>query len=408
MSLRCISTIGLVLGLAASAQAQELSAERVATGLAAPMTVAAPPGDARLFVVEREGTIRVLQNGAVLPEPFLDIHENVRTTGEGGLLGLAFAPDFYESGRFYVYYTYPDDSTAGYLESRVARFTVVGDPATSNDADEGSEEVLYQLDQPAANHNGGTIAIRDGWLYLGLGDGGGGGGDRAQNDALDFGKMLRFDLGDVSAPWEPAHWAKGLRNPFRFSFDRATGDLYIGDVGQNAREEIDVEPAGSPGGLNYGWDVEEGSTCYNPDPGEPACGDPSLVRPVFEYPHAGSSCSGSVTGGSVYRGSAYPALDGVYFFADYCRDKFWSLRWNPSTGEAEDVVELTGTIAVTPPSASIANVTAIAEDGFGELYFVDAGGELFRLVPEPGAGGAGVAVLASLGVLRRRRAGTAR
>lgn len=406
MRLRFACTIGLALGLAAGAHGQELSAERVAAGLAAPMTVAAPDGDARLFIVERGGTIRVLVGDTVLGTAFLDISDAVCTLGEGGLLGLAFAPDYATSGHFYVYYTgsQGDEEPCESLESRVSRFTVVGDPTTSNDANEGSEQFFYRLDQPDTNHNGGTIAIRDGWLYLALGDGGGQGDpqNRAQNDASPFGKMLRFDLADTTPPWVPQHWAKGFRNPFRFSFDRETGDLYIGDVGGGVLEEIDVEPADSPGGLNYGWDVMEGTSCHEPGAGKPPCNDPIFVEPVHVYPPSGWTC---VTGGSVYRGGQYPALDGIYFFADYCRSEIWSLRWNPSTGEAEDLVTRTGTIATDV--GTIGNVAAIAEDGFGELYFVDGGGEVFKLVPAPGAGASGaaaLAALAALGARRRRRA----
>jgi glucose/arabinose dehydrogenase len=322
--------------------------------------------------------------------------------GEGGLLGLAFAPDFATSGHFYVYYTGVLGSTPPCeLESRVSRFTVNGDPASSNDASEASEQVFYRLEQPYANHNGGTIAIRDGWLYLALGDGGSGGDpeDRAQDDTSPFGKMLRFDLDDTSPPWQPQQWAKGFRNPFRFSFDRETGDLYLGDVGQDFLEEIDVEPADAGPGLNYGWDVKEGSDCYeDPDPGEPPCNDPSLVDPVFEYEHVGGGCSGAVTGGVVYRGDASPALRGRYFFGDYCRSKFWTLRWNPSTGEAEDVQDHTGAIATDV--GTIASPTGIGEDGFGEIHIADPGGEVFRLVPAPGAGALGAAAAAALAALR--------
>lgn len=396
--------VGLALGSGPAGVARaelELSAVRVAAGLAAPTYAAAPAGDPRLFVAERDGRIRVLAGGALLPEPFLDITTRVADDGEGGLLGLAFAPDYAASGAFYVYYTAP---RSGGLRSVLSRFAVSGDPASSNDADEASEEILFEIDQPQANHNGGTIAIREGWLYLGLGDGGGGGdpNDLAQSDASLLGKMLRFALTGAPGPWTPEVWAKGLRNPFRFSFDRATGDLYIGDVGQDAREEIDAERADDPGGRNYGWDVEEGSLCFDPDPaaGEPPCGDPSLVRPIFEYAHEGDGCSGSVTGGAVYRGDASPALHGRYFFADYCRNRIFSLRWNRETGEAEDALEHTG--AVPADVGSIARVSAIAEDAAGELYFVDlAGGELFRLVPEPGAGA--LAALAGLALLAAGR-----
>jgi glucose/arabinose dehydrogenase len=394
--------LGVAIGLAPAAGAQlELSAVRVASGLLAPIYAAAPPGDPRLFILERAGRIRVLAGGALLPAPFLDIVSRVSGAGEGGLLGLAFAPDYAESGVFYVHYT--ASRTPVGIQTRVSRFTALGDPAVSNDADEDSEVILYSLDQPFDNHNGGTIAIRDGWLYLGLGDGGSGGDpqDRAQDDASPFGKMLRFDLADPGVPWTPEVWAKGLRNPFRFSFDRATGDLYLGDVGQDRREEVNVEPADSPGGLNYGWDVEEGSLCFDPKEGKPPCDDPSLVRPVFEYAHQGNTCSGAVTGGAVYRGNASPALRGRYFFADYCRDRIWSLRWNRETGAAEDVLEHTGEIPAD--EGSIARVTAIVEDAAGELHFVELnGGEVFRLVPEPGAGALGIAAFGVLVSLRRR------
>lgn len=393
-------------GLAPGARAQpELSAVRVASGLAAPMYVAAPAGDPRLFVLERAGRIRVVSAaGALLETPYLDITGRVDTAGEGGLLGLAFEPDFAASGHFFVYYTAPDAAAASGLESRVSRFTAIGQPSASSQADPDSEAIFFRLDQPYSNHNGGTIAIRDGWLHLGLGDGGSGGDpeDRAQDDGSPFGKMLRFDLADETPPWQPEVWAKGFRNPFRFSFDRATGDLYVGDVGQSTREEIDAERADFPGGGNYGWDVEEGTLCFEPGDEKPPCGDPSLIEPIFEYAHGELPCRAAVTGGAVYRGRAYPSLRGLYFFADYCKDRIWSLRWNRDTNEVSELVERTGQIPAD--EGSIARVVAIAEDAAGELYFVDAdGGELFRLVPEPGAAAASAAALAALAGLRAGR-----
>jgi glucose/arabinose dehydrogenase len=391
--------LAAAVALPAVARAQALSAVRVATDLAAPIYVAAPAGDSRLFIVLRGGTIAVLQGGAVLPTPFLDITSRVDTSGEGGLLGLAFPPDYAQSGLFYVYYTAP-----GPLTSRVSRFSAI-----ANQADANSEAILFELGQPESNHNGGTVAIRDGFLYLGLGDGGGQGdpNDLAQNDASPFGKFLRLDLSIASpqnSDWQT--WSKGFRNPFRFSFDRDTGDLYIGDVGGDSLEEIDVEPADSPGGRNYGWDVMEGTSCHEPGAGKPPCDDPSLVDPVFEYAHVGSQCAGSVAGGAVYRGSSIPSIEGLYFFADYCLDRIWSLRWNPSTGQAEDVDERTGEIPAD--QGTIDSVVAIAEDSAGELYFVDIGGQVFRLVPEPGAGAASLAGATALAALAMRRARRAR
>ena len=369
-----------------------------------PTYAAAPVGDPRLFILERAGTIRVLQEGVVLGTPFLDIRDRVATPpgSEGGLLGLAFAPDYTQSGVFYVYYTGDRDPSGGFqFESRVSRFTAIGDAATSNVADP-QETILFRVDQPDTNHNGGTIAIRDDFLYLGLGDGGGGGDpdDLAQNDASPFGKMLRFDLAQQALPWTPETWAKGLRNPFRFSFDRATGDLYIGDVGQGTLEEIDAERADSPGGRNYGWDVMEGTQCYDPGPGEPPCDDLSLVLPIREYDHVDDGdeqqwgCS--VTGGAVYRGSASPSLRGLYFYSDFCSAGIWTLRWNRTTGIAEEVTDRTSEFATGGEPISL--TVAITEDGAGELVVVSLDGSVYRLVPEPGTSRLGAAALTALSV----------
>lgn len=402
----CVAALAFVIVLQASGATAQGAAVPIEFSFAEPIYASAPVGDPRLFIVERAGTIRVLQDGAVLGTPFLDITDRVAQPPpplpggyEGGLLGLVFAPDFAQSGVFFVYYTRDIDPSAGItLVSRVARFTAIGDPATSNVADP-AETILFELEQPAINHNGGTIAIRDGLLYLGLGDGGGGGdpNDLAQNDASPFGKMLRFDLSQQQVPWTSETWAKGLRNPFRFSFDRGTGDLYIGDVGQNTLEEIDAERADSTGGRNYGWDVMEGTSCFDPNPGEPPCDDPSLVPPIHEYDHNSGSCA--VTGGAVYRGSASPSLRGLYFFSDFCSARIWTLRWNRTTGIAEEVTDRTSEFPTG--GGPISSPVAITEDGAGELVVVSLLGSVYQLVPEPGTGLLGVATLAALAVLAR-------
>ena len=311
--------------------------EKVADGFALPLLVThAGDGSGRMFVVQQRGLIRIMKDGQVLPEPFLDLSALVTPGGnEQGLLGLAFAPDYAQSGIFYVHYTDLNGDT------RVARYRA---PAPDADqADPDSAEVLLSVDQPYANHNGGYLAFGpDGFLYVGLGDGGSQGDPHGngQNKNALLGKLLRLDVsgGGESYSVPPSNpfvgqadargevWAYGFRNPWRFTFDRATGDLFIGDVGQNAYEEIDYQPAASPGGENYGWNLMEGPQPYRGNPPAGAV----LVPPVAEYSHDVGGCS--VTGGYVYRGPGLPELDGTYFYGDYCSGLIWTLikagdRW---------------------------------------------------------------------------------
>jgi len=282
-------------------------------------------GSGRLFVTGKSGVIWVVADGDIRRTPFLDISDLVDSgPSERGLLSVAFDPDFSRNGFFYVNYT----SKAGDGDTVIARYHTADwqelDPATG-------EEIL-RIDQPAANHNGGQLQFGpDGYLYIGMGDGGSAGDpwDNAENlDAL-LGKILRIKVSGEDGYAIPATnpflgrddvcpeiWAYGLRNPWRFSFDRKTGDLYIADVGQNLWEEIDFQPAGGPGGDHYGWNTMEGSHCYDPPEN---CDASGKVLPVWEYPHP-EGCS--VTGGYVYRGQLYPQLQGVYFYADFCRGGF--------------------------------------------------------------------------------------
>jgi hypothetical protein len=382
-----------VLLLDASSGAQPLGTERILTtsDLDQPLFVGSPAGDGRLFILERTGEILIYKNGSLLGTAFLDI-SGVDTTGEGGLLGLAFPADYATSGFFYVYYT-----SAG-LTSRVSRFQVSGDPDV---ADASSELNFFSLSQPFNNHNGGTLAIRGDFLYLGLGDGGSANdpGDRAQDNTNVFGQMVRWNI-STGTPGSLQAYAYGLRNPFRFSFDRLNGDLYIGDVGQGAREEIDIQIGTDTSFLNYGWDVEEGTLCNDPDPSEPPCGSASFTDPMWQYDHSGSGCDGSVTGGIVYRGPI-AEIYGHYFFADYCLDKIWSFEWDGDAVLSEEITDRTSEFS--PPVGTIDDIVAFGEGGFGEMYIVDRGGEVYQVVPEPRLGvlRAGIVVLAILA--RRRR-----
>jgi hypothetical protein len=385
-----------VLLLGASNGAQALGTERILTtsDLVQPIFAGSPAGDDRLFILERAGEILIYKNGSLLGTPFLSI-SGVDTTSEGGLLGLAFPADYATSGFFYVYYT-----SAG-LTSQVSQFQVSGDPDV---ADASSELNFFSLSQPFNNHNGGTLAIRDDFLYLGLGDGGSANdpGDRAQDNTNAFGQMLRWNI-STGTPGSLQAYAYGLRNPFRFSFDRLNGDLYIGDVGQDAREEIDIQAGTDTSFLNYGWDVEEGTLCNDPDPSEPPCGSVSFTDPMWEYDHSGSGCSGTVTGGVVYRGSI-AEIYGHYFFADYCSDSIWSFEWDGDAVLSSEVTDRTSQFF--PPAGTIDKIVAFGEGGFGEMYIVDLGGEVYQVVPEPQLGmlRAGVVALAILA--RRRRLST--
>jgi glucose/arabinose dehydrogenase len=327
-------------------------------------------GGGRLLVLEQRGTIRVIQDGALLSTPFLDITNQVGSRGnEQGLLGIALHPDFKSNGYFFVNYTDLNGNTV------IARFTV---SSNHDQADPNSEKILLHVQQPFPNHNGGSMMFGpDGYLYMGLGDGG---SERdplliGQKLSTLLGKLLRIDVdhGDPYAipadnPFAkggglPEIWAYGLRNPWRFSFDQATGDLYIGDVGQDLYEEIDYLPAGTPGGTNFGWSYREG---FHPYQGTPPSGL-KLVDPIWEYSHAEGGCA--VTGGFVYRGNAVPSLDGVYLFGDYCSGKVWGLQKDASGSWQNRMLFQTGL-----------NISSFGEDQAGNLYLLDLrGGGVYEL-----------------------------
>jgi glucose/arabinose dehydrogenase len=336
----------------------------------------APPWDTRLFVVEKVGRIQVVENGQRQPVPFLDITDRVGSGGsEQGLLSVAFAPDFDTSEVFYVDYTDRRGNTV------VARFRLLDRDPPQGDPD--SEQRILEIAQPAANHNGGQLQFGpDGYLYIGTGDGGRAGDPwgNAQNPGELLGKMLRIDVSgndtyripsdNPFVGWSDVRseiWALGLRNPWRFSFDRATNELYIADVGQNSYEEVDFQPASSTGGENYGWDIMEADHCFEPQSG---CDTAGLIPPVAEYGH-GLGCS--ITGGYVYRGTRFPQLEGVYFFGDFCSGRIWGLR-QAASGEWNMALLLETELGIS----------SFGEDAAGELYVLDyRGGTIYQLSAAP-------------------------
>ena len=352
----------------------------VVSGLTQPIFAThAGDGSGRLFIVQQGGEILIWDGTTLNPTPFLDVSGIIKISGEQGLLGLAFDPQYASNGYFYIVYT--DQSSVG--DDVLARYQVSsGDPNVANAA---SAQILLTISEPETNHNGGMIAFGpDGYLYFGLGDGGGGGDQHGtigngQDTTTLLGKILRLDVSTFPYTIPPTNpfygsatdkqeiWAYGVRNPWRFSFDKMTGDLYVGDVGQSAAEEIDFQAAGASGGANYGWRIREGDLCYNPSSG---CGTPTgYVPPVTTYDH-NSGCA--VTGGYVYRGSAFPALAGVYLYGDYCSGNLWGLYKNSSNQWTTSLIKSTGY-----------NISSFAEDEIGELYIVDYGGQLIHITESP-------------------------
>jgi glucose/arabinose dehydrogenase len=350
-------------------------------GFVAPLAVVnAGDGSGRLFVLEQAGRIRVARDGRLIDAPFLDIGDRVGSGGERGLLGLAFHPNFPNDPRFFVDYTDVDGDT------RVASYRV--DPANPDRADPAGEKRLLFVDQPYPNHNGGALAFGpDGFLYVSLGDGGSGGDpeNRAQSTDTLLGKILRIDVdatsGDLAYAIPPDNpfaagggspeiWLLGLRNPWRMAFDRATGDLWIGDVGQNAWEEIDVQRAGRGGGANFGWRRLEGSHCFLP---RRSCEDPAFVGPVTEY---GRDVGTTVIGGVVGRGPAAGALDGGYVFADFGSGRVFVI--DPTVD------------GLRPPTQAGnvgSGISAFGEGEDGTIYATDLGdGRLLRVVASRASG----------------------
>ena len=379
-----LAAAGLTFGaLAVSAQAgapdpATVQLEEVVSGLSRPLLVTnAGDGSGRLFVVEQGGLIKVVEDGQVLETPFLDVsallNRDVFSGGftERGLLGLAFDPDYETNGRFYIDYTDVSGNTM------VAQYRVSADDP--NVADPDSAVTVLTQEQPYANHNGGHLDFGpDGYLYIALGDGGGGSdpGNNGQDPSTLLATILRIDVnedGSYAIPddnpvhrddrFAPEVWAYGLRNPWRFTFDAETGDLYIGDVGQNQWEEINFEPADSPGGVNYGWSVFEASQPYN---GSETTDD--MVFPVAEYNHGEGI---SVSAGYVYRGSALPELDGVYFYGDFGFGTIWAL-WRDDAGEWQSAPFMLGTGRT---------ISSFGVDEANELYVVDYNGAILRFAP---------------------------
>ena len=340
------------------------------SGLASPLDLQAPNDDTgRLFVVEQEGTIKIIRNGSVVSSPFLDITSKVSSGGETGLLGLAFHPDFAQNGRFYLNYT----RNSGQLQTVIAEYRV---SANADQADASSERILFTVDQPFTNHNGGQLAFgNDGFLYIALGDGGGGGDPRGNAQDLQtlLGKILRIDVNTTSGGRQygipsdnpfagggglPEIFAYGFRNPWRFSVDASTGRIFVADVGQNSREEIDLlESRG-----NFGWNVMEGTQCFEPSTG---CNMNGLVLPITDY---GRDEGGTVIGGYVYHGATISALQNIYVFGDFISGNIWGLQRQTNGSWTRTRLASTGK-----------NISSLGQDQTGELYVVDYSGSVWKL-----------------------------
>jgi glucose/arabinose dehydrogenase len=390
-----------------------LTLQKVTSGLTTPVHISyAGDSSARLFIVEQVGRIRILQNSLLVNTPFLDISDRVRSPASGGgteqgLLSVAFPPGYgLTKNYFYVYYTRMDGN------NQVSRFYLSVDP---NQANPASEEPILLFEHPTyQNHNGGQLAFGpDGYLYIGTGDGGGGGDPQgnAQNTNSLLGKLLRIAVEpDYSMPnstpynsflpylvqngngiqplpyripsenpfinnsnYRPEIWSLGLRNPWRFSFDQTTGDLYIADVGQNSLEEVDFQSSTSKGGENYGWNILEGNACYSPSTG---CIPPSdYVPPVAEYEHGTNDSNGcSITGGFVYRGTDNPNMQGIYFYGDYCTGRIWGLQYDGNQWQN----------ALLLSSGLNYAISTFGEDESGEIYVADrSNGDVYRIIQTP-------------------------
>ncbi len=352
-----------------------LTLTEVTAGLDEPVHVThAGDGSGRLFVVERGGTIRLVSDGALAPEPFLDITDPVGSrSSEQGLLSVAFHPRYRETGRLFVDYTDKQGDTV------ISEFRVSDNAGR---ADPGSEKVLLRIDQPAPNHNGGQLAFGpDSFLYIGMGDGGGAADQyrNGQNRESLLGKILRIDVDNwdpyaippdnpfANTPGtRPEIWALGMRNPWRFSFDRETGDLYIGDVGQSSWEELSFQPATSRGGENYGWPITEGTHCFQPREG---CDTADLTLPVHDY---SQELGCTIVAGHRYRGTAVPELADAFIYADYCSGRMWALtQGSDGSWTNHDLVK------------AERGISSFGEDESGELYLVNIGGALYRLGAQP-------------------------
>jgi glucose/arabinose dehydrogenase len=356
--------------------------QTISTSLSNPVYLTAPVSDsARVFVVQQGGLVRIMRHDTLLAGSFLNLSGKITSGGERGLLSLAFSPQYATNGRFYVYFTDPHG------DIRIVRYNV---SATNPDsADQATADTVLKVPHPVnANHNGGQLQFgTDGMLYAGTGDGGGAGdtAGNAQNTHSLLGKLLRVDVSGASGYTIPASnpfaadttlgspeiWSYGLRNPWRFSFDKATGDLYIGDVGQDSWEEVDISSAAVQAGrgANFGWNTMEGKHCY--PPAVTTCNQTGLVLPVTEYPHQLSACT--VIGGYVYHGASLPSIAGYYFYADYCNGVVLSFRYNAGNV----TTQLDWSTVLSPGS----NISSFGQDAKGELYMLTLGGGVYRVVP---------------------------